>query len=145
MRATTNCNHALSTSKFFCGPLIAPLLVSLRTLDGGLAGRRGARFWCQTGATPPVSLGSNRPVKPRGKRGEGGSFATYVLPKTALTGERPSAAKLNSFSALGFTGATRRSRTGDLLITNHGRGDHHRSRRNKTREKWGLCWNRGRW
>jgi hypothetical protein len=34
--------------------------------------------------------------------GEGGSFATYVLPKTALTGERPSADKLNSFSALNF-------------------------------------------
>jgi len=37
-----------------------------------------------------------------------------------------------------FLAAIRRIRTGDLLITNESRGDHHRLRRNNTREKWGF-------
>ena len=40
--------------------------------------------------------------------------------------------------SVGLFGATRRIRTGDLLITNESRGHHHRSRYNKTREKWGF-------
>jgi len=36
-------------------------------------------------------------------------------------------------------GTTRRIRTGDLLITNESKGDHDRSRRNKTREEHSVA------